>query len=790
MSGKAQVILLASILALSFSQAARGETSPGRDSVTRRIQELKHEDRAVRLASAKAIGAMGPAAARASAALVALLEDDDEEVYAAAVAALRSIGSPALRAAAAGLAHAKASVRKGAGWTIWGIVEKLPVITDIRPGSPRRPEPPPRLEVLPAGTPLAKALRDSDPYVRRISALALCKIYAHLYWYWYDFRKAGQDGFAIEVKRSDGDEPPSQALLDAIKTLAGNPPPGSRLTYWGTGRVRLEGRGQDDFVRVLDAVLEAIAPVETSEPMSVDVSVDWTEGVYTGGPAGSVRSTLRAYRPNWTRRLPRSDAVAVRQGIEEGVSILAESLSDDGLRMSALHVLAPLTERAAPALPAILKVVEKGNLEARKLAAWVVRWIGPAGTPEAGPVLVKVFMDTDEDALLRACVMSALARLLSKSSEALEAYRLGLKNEQENVRTDSAYCLLQMGTDAAEAVPELFDALGDESWNVRRFAKQAFTILSEKALAYLLNILEQGTGAPRERRLRAILWTGKSGPAAKAAEPHLVSCLRDADLAVCEAAAKALVAIRSGAVDDLAIGLLKDLDSDDPKARKAAEAALGPMASRIVAALAEFLLDERSAVRAVVARVLSKAGPAGQAAFPALSEALEDPEWEVRAGAATAVGEVTARNAPGDFVYDGRVYPRHRPAFLALDRALDDEVAEVREAAGKAMARIGHEADGTLSSMQGDARPGVRRAAVRAQGEIASRRPWTSDSPVEFVLRGLKDVDGGVRAAAAWALGKMGTKARAAVPALERALTDEDPEVQKAAEGALEKVGG
>ena len=65
--------------------------------------------------------------------------------------------------------------------------------------------------------------------------------------------------------------------------------------------------------------------------------------------------------------------------------------------------------------------------------------------------------------------------------------------------------------------------------------------------------------------------------------------------------------------------------------------------------------------------------------------------------------------------------------------------------------------------------------------------PATGDIPA--LIRALEDEDPDVRSAAVVALGEIGPGAADAVPALLLALEDEDPGVRSAAANALEQIG-
>jgi HEAT repeat protein len=168
---------------------------------------------------------------------------------------------------------------------------------------------------------------------------------------------------------------------------------------------------------------------------------------------------------------------------------------------------------------------------------------------------------------------------------------------------------------------------------------------------------------------------------------------------------------------------------------------IGPGAKDAVPALAERVRDDPDArVRAVAALALGKIGPPAHTAAPALGIALKNENPRVRAAAALALGAI----GPCEEV---------RKECPRLVLALLDGSSEAREAA-------------TLS---------LRELAPLV---------------VPPLTQGLDHEDRTIRAFAAFALGKIGPKARDALPALREAATDDpDPRVRQAARQAVKQIG-
>jgi HEAT repeat protein len=136
-------------------------------------------------------------------------------------------------------------------------------------------------------------------------------------------------------------------------------------------------------------------------------------------------------------------------------------------------------------------------------------------------------------------------------------------------------------------------------------------------------------------------------------------------------------------------------------------------------------------MRQAAARVLGQIGD--RQAIPALIQALQDEDRDVRQAAAEALGQI------GD--------PQAIPALI---QALQDEDRDVRQAAAEALGQIGDpQAIPALIQALQDKEGWVRRAAAQALGEIGDRQA------IPDLIQALQDEDSDVRQAAAWALLKL-----------------------------------
>lgn len=147
-------------------------------------------------------------------------------------------------------------------------------------------------------------------------------------------------------------------------------------------------------------------------------------------------------------------------------------------------------------------------------------------------------------------------------------------------------------------------------------------------------------------------------------------------------------------------------------------------------------------------------GQAAEAAFPALTEAMNDP------GAASDVGNGLSRMMPGSVPVLTNILATGN--VMARSRAADNLVTAFSHPAAEPMARAG------LIAALHDSDRGVRMAAASAF------QFWNThlDLVVPELTRALSDPDPSVRGNAATSLGNFGSAGKAAVPQLLKLLRD------------------
>ena len=171
----------------------------------------------------------------------------------------------------------------------------------------------------------------------------------------------------------------------------------------------------------------------------------------------------------------------------------------------------------------------------------------------------------------------------------------------------------------------------------------------------------------------------------------------------------------------------------------------------------------REAVRAIAAL-----GPGGRAALPVLLRATRDDTEDVRFWSVEAIR---------------RIGPAAREAVPALLVVLTDDVRRVQLSARAALEAIGPAAVPALIPALHGLDPWVRANAAEALGAIGG----TGDHTVKELARLLTDDSLWVRASAGWALGRLGPGAKPVVKPLINALQEElrrDPDLRESAQRA------
>ncbi len=409
---------------------------------------------------------------------------------------------------------------------------------------------------------------------------------------------------------------------------------------------------------------------------------------------------------------PRIVMAAVRTLTTEGaaaVPLLAEALADDKSAYWAVVALESMGPEAAPATPALVKLISHNDPEIRMEALMALAAIGPEAK-NAAPKIVEI-LESDsaegvqfaaayalgsigaEDDRATAALTHALrsdtpllamlgAWALAKSrpddaqlgETAGQLIANGLKSDNPTLQAAAARVLADTRNTSEVATTALYGALVDASPQVAIAAADALAAQGAHAVPWLTEALKN-----EKLRLYAMNVLKRIGPEASEAVPALASALQSDDAELRRELQFTLAAIGPAAAPAIP-QLVKSLRDDDQEIRYSAIYALGRIGEQAKDAcpeLIELLQSDDQFTRVAAVWAMTRIDPGrpeiAEAGVPLLSEALQSERELLRAEAAATLGEL------GDSA---------KSALPALKEALNDPSTEVRQAAQRALERL------------------------------------------------------------------------------------------------------
>jgi HEAT repeat protein len=393
------------------------------------------------------------------------------------------------------------------------------------------------------------------------------------------------------------------------------------------------------------------------------------------------------------------------------------------------------------------------------------------------------------------------------------AYRArGLKSKDVAARRRAIGQLREMGRAASDALPALLAALDDADRQIRGGACQALTFLGPKARSAVPRLID-ALDNPDER-IAFALALRSIGPAAV---PALLRAIKDDKRPRVRAGAARTLGLLHDELETVPAELLAALKDSHETVRLEAVRALGSFVARApvsthqpdaparvqvpdaparepavpslarrdgVAALLDALKDDSMPVRRQAALALASAGPEADRAVPALREALQTGDRELRQNVLRALGALCRR--------DKTVLP----VLLAALRNKD--VPDCRSAAAHAVGAMGVNATTAVPALvallqaradqKGEADQLLCKAVIQALGELGKFN--------EEAVRGLtalladdKSEWEALQEPVLQALAQVGPAARSAVPALVKVLRDQPGSVETTMAQALANIG-
>lgn len=275
-------------------------------------------------------------------------------------------------------------------------------------------------------------------------------------------------------------------------------------------------------------------------------------------------------------------------------------------RLRAAKDLGRLGWLAREALPALVAALHDHDAKVRETAAHAIGLMGP----DALPTLVGML--THDDKYVRRHAVWALGKLGPLARAALADLCAALKDPDPRTASGAAQALGAMGTDGADAVPELAEAMRGTNIVLCRLASKALSQIGAPALATLIAHLQHADPFVRGESALAIGWMGT---AARSAVPFLARIVRGPEAALLRTPAPLAFAH-------------DDTDPADSDTTTPPQMADGTTSSPEVNC------------RVFAAQALGRIGPAAAVALPDLRDAVAYGPAPVRAAAQQAVRQV------------------------------------------------------------------------------------------------------------------------------------------------------
>lgn len=411
---------------------------------------------------------------------------------------------------------------------------------------------------------------------------------------------------------------------------------------------------------------------------------------------------------------------------------------DGHVRVAAAEALWEITSQPESAVPVLIAALKDADADVRSCAAGALERIGPEAKA-AGPALIEATKDKEQ--FVRYSAVQTLGAIRPELKSVVPALAAALKDEDHYVRAQAADALSRYGSAAQSAVPALVAALKDESDYVRWQSASAL---------------------------------GEIGPAAAKAVPALIEMLRHDtyETARCSAA-EAL-----GSIDaegrTAVTALIEGLRDPSAYVRRSSAFGLrkiGSNAKGALPALRVALKDNDVGVRVAAAEAAWKAGCDPETVVPVLAEALTNKNWLVQMWAANAVRTVG---------------PAAKTVIPRLIVVFRDDTHYAQNSAARALGALGPEAVAAVPALVEKLRTkeGSDPVAVDAAEALWNINRDARSIPALTKLLAVEDC----RVPAAEALGRIGSAAREAVPALRELTKNRDGDIRRAATEALRKL--
>jgi HEAT repeat protein len=494
------------------------------------------------------------------------------------------------------------------------------------------------------------------------------------------------------------------------------------------------------------------------------------------------------------------------------VQLLSEK--DHLVRGLAAKTLGEIGAEARTAVPALREMLQKDEADLRALSANALGNIGP-DAKAALPELIEAVRKGDPKLVEQA--VWALGEIGPAARGGVEALREVLRRGSDLLRSRAAHALGAIGKDARDAVDDLVTLLRKPGLDLRLRLDLALALWKvdqqvEEVLPVFLESLHNADAFLRKAATDAL---GEMGRAAQVAYPALLVARQEETVVDVRVALEgALDAVGQPGKDDL-LELVKGLESNNAQYRLAVAQTLSLIGEDVkdaVPALIKALGHPDVPFRTAVIKTLAAARGHASKATPALIKVLDEKDPELRLAAVVTLGAIgeSAREAVPALV--ALLKSPNQDLRLAAVQALGEMRAGARDAIeellallktnDKALKANAVAALGTIGETARDAIPALKELLDNKEDPVV--RLYAAQAlflignharlAVPVLLKTLKDpaINADIRTAAAEFLGEIGPVAREVAPEVETALLEatrakEEP-LRKAAYDALKHI--
>jgi HEAT repeat protein len=551
------------------------------------------------------------------------------------------------------------------------------------------------------------------------------------------------------------------------------------------------------------------------------------------GLPGHIKEAIPVLLPALRNRFQRSGAIdaLAKAGPEakDAVPALVSLLQDRGTDYTfAGRIGQVLDQISGPEAASTLMKALAGAPKPSRPA--IIHALAQTNSSAVAPLVAAL---NDEDPIVRMLAVRGLGRLGRSVADAVPALVKALQDKDERVHSEAIKSLGQLGpvanspASSSQAIQALAELVKSEHGSNRIVAAEALAYVAGRDASAPANGEEPGSRGSRlaistladvvrshdlNPRIQAATALGRIGPDAKEAVPALAEAVDSADPVLRLEAAIALAHIGADVPGLLPVLLevvhdrahssrARAIDALGDVACANASAGGGPSAPRasltnaVTPALVRILWEERPE-RIRAAEVLGRMGASAKDAVPTLTNILKGSDPQLRIQAALALWKIDRRTKQAvpvlvDALKSPLLPPRTSAAIPGRFGAFNTTSVPICQQAAEALGQMGPDARAAVpvltAYLKDDQLSSYHPYYALALSKIDRQAAGAAVPALIAVLDGKAHAIS--RQEAARALGEIGAQARAAVPALRKAVTDPDEAIRSEATEALKKIG-